>query len=116
VAVRQRAQRRGAGAVYHVAHRLYYLRNNAGPAADRSCDGPAAAVHHVHRCGIRSPADFTVGISNSFKYKRASLDFLVDVRRGGDVFNATQHYLTQRGLSTMTLDRDTPRVNRRRPA
>ena len=32
------------------------------------------------------------------------------MRRGGDVFNATEHYLTQRGLSTLTLDRDVPRV------
>ena len=28
----------------------------------------------------------------------------------GDIFNATEHYLTTRGLATSTLDRETPRV------
>jgi hypothetical protein len=37
-------------------------------------------------------------------------DELEGFRRGGDVFNATQHLLTQRGLSMQTLDRETPRV------
>jgi hypothetical protein len=34
----------------------------------------------------------------------------MDIRRGGDVLNATQHYLTRRGLTEGTLDRFTPRV------
>ncbi|MGV3707221.1 MAG: hypothetical protein ACO1Q7_00135 [Gemmatimonas sp.] len=51
-----------------------------------------------------------MGLTNSFRYKGLSLSFLVDFRRGGDVFNATQHYLTTRGLAMRTLDRETPRV------
>jgi hypothetical protein len=35
---------------------------------------------------------------------------LLDIRKGGDIFNATEHYLTARGLSKRTLDRDQPRV------
>jgi hypothetical protein len=89
---------------------LYYLRNNAGQLLiDPGTGLPLRSTTFIDAGYDRQP-NFTVGISNTFKYKRASLDFLVDVRRGGDVFNATQHYLTQRGLSTMTLDRDTPRV------
>ena len=38
------------------------------------------------------------------------MSFLFDIRKGGDVFNATEHYLTIRGLATSTLDRNTPRV------
>src|SRR5205814_8334766 len=53
---------------------------------------------------------YMVGITNTFRHNRISLDFLVDLRRGGDVFNATEHYLTTRGLSTETLDREQPRV------
>ena len=34
----------------------------------------------------------------------------MDIRKGGDVFNATEHFLTSRGLSNRTLDRDQPRV------
>src|ERR1051326_3915319 len=54
--------------------------------------------------------DFTTGIGNTTRYKRFSLDFLLDVRKGGDIFNATEHYLTTRGLSMETLDRNQPRV------
>jgi hypothetical protein len=36
----------------------------------------------------------------------------VDIRRGGDVLNATEHFLTTRGLSERTLDREQPRVIR----
>ena len=35
---------------------------------------------------------------------------MLDIRKGGDVFNATQHYLTTHGLSMETLDRNQPRV------
>lgn len=59
--------------------------------------------------GDRQP-DFTVGLANTFQYKNLSLNFLFDFRVGGDVYNATEHYLTTRGLSKRTLDRDTPRI------
>lgn len=59
--------------------------------------------------GDRNP-DFTVGLSNNFIYKDFSLNFLLDMRVGGDVYNATEHYLTTRGLSKRTLNRDTPRI------
>lgn len=59
--------------------------------------------------GDRQP-DFTVGLSNTLRYKDFSLNFLFDFRVGGDVYNATEHYLTTRGLSNRTLDRETPRI------
>jgi hypothetical protein len=43
-------------------------------------------------------------------WKRFSLSALMDIRKGGDVFNATEHWLTARGLSERTLDRWEPRV------
>ena len=58
---------------------------------------------------FRSP-DFTVGVTNTFRYKRFQLNFLIDIRKGGDVLNATEHFLTSRGLTDRTLDRDKPRV------
>ncbi len=60
--------------------------------------------------GYDRQPDFTVGITNTFRYKRFSMNFLIDIRRGGDVYNATEHFLTARGLSERTLDRDVPRV------
>jgi TonB-linked SusC/RagA family outer membrane protein len=57
----------------------------------------------------RNP-NYTVGLTNTLRYRKATLTFLLDMRRGGDVFNATEHYLTARGLSMNTLDRERPRV------
>ena len=89
---------------------LYYLRNNAGQLLIDPATGLPLRSSTFIDAGYDRQPKYTIGISNTFKYKRASLDFLVDLRRGGDVFNATQHYLTQRGLSLQTLDRDNPRV------
>ena len=60
--------------------------------------------------GYDRQPDFTIGLTNRFKYKRLGFDFLLDIRKGGDVFNATEHWLTVRGLATSTLDRETPRI------
>lgn len=56
--------------------------------------------------GDRNP-DFTSGITNTFNYKNWMLSFMVDVRVGGKVFNATENSLVRSGLSTKTLDRGT---------
>lgn len=65
--------------------------------------------HLVQRGYDRQP-DFTIGLNNDFKYNRWGLHFLFDIRKGGDVFNATEHYLYVRGLAKNTEDRWTPRV------
>jgi TonB-linked SusC/RagA family outer membrane protein len=96
---------------------LFYLRDTVkgSPAYGQLLIDPASGLP------IRSPTNFidggydrqpkyTVGLTNTFRRKRLSLDFLLDFRRGGDVFNATEHYLTVRGLAMSTLDRNTPRV------
>ncbi len=57
----------------------------------------------------RNP-DFVIGFVNGFTYKSLSLNFLIDARKGGDVYNGTESYLYRTGLSTKTLDRETPRV------
>ena len=60
--------------------------------------------------GYDRQPNFTIGLNNDFKYNRWGLHFLFDIRKGGDVFNATEHYLTVRGLAKNTEDRWTPRV------
>jgi TonB-linked SusC/RagA family outer membrane protein len=52
----------------------------------------------------------TLGTINRFRYKDWSLSFLWDLRVGGDVFNATNMYLTTLGRSFKTVDRLTPRA------
>lgn len=55
--------------------------------------------------GNREPT-FSGGWSNDFTYKNFSLSFLIDFRIGGDIYSGTQYYLTSRGQSLRTLDRD----------
>ena len=89
---------------------LYYLRNTAGKLLiDPTTGLPLRSTLFVDAGYDRQP-DFTIGLTNTFRYKRFSMNFLVDIRKGGDVFNATEQFLTSRGLSTRTLDRDKPRV------
>jgi TonB-linked SusC/RagA family outer membrane protein len=89
---------------------LFYLRNNQNQILiDPTTGLPLRSSTFIDHGYDRQP-NYTIGLSNDVKYKRASMSFLFDIRRGGDVFNATQHYLTVHGLATGTLDRNTPRV------
>jgi TonB-linked SusC/RagA family outer membrane protein len=90
----------------------FYLRNKNGELLIDPASGlplRQAASVFVDGGYDRQP-DFQIGLTNNFKYNRFGLSFLVDFRKGGDVFNGTQHFLTSRGLATSTLDRETPRV------
>jgi hypothetical protein len=55
--------------------------------------------------GNREP-DFIAGINNSLRYKNFNLSFLLDIRKGGDVFNGTEYALVLNGLSKRTLLND----------
>lgn len=91
----------------------FYLRNDKGDLLINPASGlPVRSTVVIQGPGNgydRQP-DFSIGITNTFTYKNFALSFLLDIRKGGDVLNATQSFLTQRGLSTMTLDRQVPRI------
>ncbi len=88
----------------------FYLRNNQGQLLiDPTTGLPLRSSTFIDRGYDRHP-DFTVGLTNSFRYNKLSLNVLLDFRKGGDVYNATDQYLTARGLSMRTLDRNIPRV------
>jgi TonB-linked SusC/RagA family outer membrane protein len=89
---------------------LFYQRNNQGQLLiDPTTGLPIRNTNFVDAGYDRQPL-WTMGVTNNLRYKRASLTMLWDFRRGGDVFNATQHFLTTRGLSMQTLDRDQARI------
>jgi TonB-linked SusC/RagA family outer membrane protein len=91
----------------------FYLRNKNGDLLINPANGlpvRSDAISTFIDAGYDRQPDFTIGLTNTLRYKRVSLDFLLDIRKGGDVFNATEHYLTARGLSPRTLDREQPRV------
>ena len=89
---------------------LFYLRNDNGDVLIDPNSGYPVRSNIFVDAGYDRQPDFTVGLTNSFSYKNLSLSFLLDFRKGGDVLNATQHYLTARGLTPETLDRFEPRV------
>jgi TonB-linked SusC/RagA family outer membrane protein len=95
---------------------LFYLRDTVknSPAYGQTLIDPTTGLPLRSSTFIdhgydRQP-DFTIGLSNNIRVKRTTLSFLFDIRKGGDVFNATQHYLTIHGLATSTLDRNKPIV------
>ena len=89
---------------------LFYLRNTAGDILIDPTSGlPLRNTAFVDGGYDRQP-DFTIGLTNTFRFKDVSVSVLFDFRKGGDVLNATEHYLTARGLTERTLDREAPRV------
>jgi TonB-linked SusC/RagA family outer membrane protein len=89
---------------------LFYLRNNQGEILIDPTTGLPIRSTDFFNAGYDRQPDYTIGLTNTLRRGRMSLSFLLDIRKGGDVFNATEHYLTARGLATSTLDRDQPRV------
>jgi hypothetical protein len=51
-----------------------------------------------------------MGVVNTFTYKNLSLSLLLDIRKGGDIFNGTERFLYNEGLSMQTLDRNETRI------
>jgi TonB-linked SusC/RagA family outer membrane protein len=89
---------------------LFYLRNDAGQLLiDPTTGLPLRNTNFVDAGYDRQPL-WTMGVTNNLRYKKLTVSMLWDFRRGGDVFNATQHFLTTRGLSMQTLDRDQARI------
>lgn len=89
---------------------LFYLRNNNGDILINPISGlPVRSTTFIDAGYDRQP-DFSIGLTNSFAYKNLSLSFLLDIRKGGDVLNATEHFLTTLGLSKNTLDREQQRI------
>jgi ferric enterobactin receptor len=52
--------------------------------------------------GNREPT-WIGGFNNTFRYRRFMLSFLLDIRKGGDVYNGTEYSLVANGLSKRTL-------------
>ena len=88
----------------------FYLRNKQGAILIDPTTGLPLRDGNFVDAGYDRQPKWTMGVTNSVTMGRFNVSALVDFRRGGDVFNATQHFLTTRGLATNTLDRETPRV------
>src|SRR5690625_3119770 len=60
----------------------------------------------THEIGNREPKMFG-GLNNEFQYKNWNLSFLLDYRIGGDIYNGTDYYMTNNGMSARSQDRET---------
>jgi TonB-linked SusC/RagA family outer membrane protein len=88
----------------------FWLRNKGGELIINPSSGlPINSVDFVSNGSDRWP-DWTFGLTNNFSYKNFNLSFLLDFRKGGDVLNATEHWLTVKGMTKRTLDREEPRI------
>lgn len=88
----------------------FFLRNKSGQLLISPTSGlPVRSTTFIDAGYDRQP-DWTLGLSNNVTYGKFRLSMLWDFRKGGDILNATDHYLTAKGLSTETLDREKPRV------
>ncbi len=88
---------------------FHYLRNNQGRVIINPTSGIPVIEQTFTVIGDRQP-DFTLGTLSSMRYKNWTLNFLLDTKIGGDVFNATEMYLTINGKSQRTKDREVSRV------
>jgi TonB-linked SusC/RagA family outer membrane protein len=86
-----------------------YERNSKGDVLINPNNGLPVVEQLFKIRGDRNP-DFTLGINNSFRLNRFRLNFLWDLKVGGDIFNGTHRFLTLAGKSPLTADRFTPRV------
>ena len=89
---------------------FFYLRNKDGKLLIDPTTGLPLRSSVFIDAGYDRQPQWTSGVTNNIRVGKFLFSTLFDIRRGGDVFNATQHELTTRGLSMRTLDRDQPRV------
>jgi len=87
-----------------------FMKNKNGDLLISPSTGlPIQATSEYTPIGDRQP-DYKFGLINTFTYKDLFLSFNLDIRKGGDVFNANEMMMTINGISKRTLDREQPRV------
>jgi hypothetical protein len=70
---------------------------------------PATGLYKINTnnpiVGNREPT-FLAGFNNTLRYKHFILSFLLDIRKGGDIYNGTEYAMVVNGLSKRTLLND----------
>ncbi len=82
-----------------------YLRNTKGQIMIDPGTGNPLVNPNYQKIGDRNP-DFTLGINNSFVYKKFTFSFLFDIKKGGDIMNGTGYWSTLTGINPLTLNRE----------
>jgi ferric enterobactin receptor len=103
-----RGQFKKDGSIHDLAGGTY-RRNSAGQILISPTTGLPLINSTFEKVGDRQQ-DWFGGVTSRLNYKDFTLSFTLDVRKGGDVFNGTELALYRMGLSTRTLDRNTPKI------
>jgi ferric enterobactin receptor len=88
---------------------IKYLRNKAGDIVVNALTGIPILDPNFQYIADRQ-SKWVGGITQNLNYKSIGLTFTLDVRKGGAVFNGTELALYRLGLSTRTLNRETPKI------
>ncbi|MEP7322946.1 MAG: SusC/RagA family TonB-linked outer membrane protein [Saprospiraceae bacterium] len=100
---------RGAGTATAIGG-FSYLRNSKGNILVDATTGLPLPNSNFLPIGDRNP-DFNLGFVNKISFKKnLSLSFLIEVRKGGDIFNGNEFFLARSGLSNKIPDREKPFV------
>ncbi len=98
-------QRIQEGEAYGIFFGTRFLRDDQGRMVIDPTTGIPLQDPVDGKVGDPTP-DFTLGLRNTFNYKGISLTFLLDLRKGGDVYNGTSGVLNNFGVGIETLDRN----------
>ena len=98
-------QRIAEGEPYGIFYGTRFLRDDQGRVVINPDDGIPFEDPNEGIVGDPNP-DFLLGFRNTFSYKGFRLSFLLDIRRGGDVYNGTKGVLNNFGVGAETLDRN----------
>lgn len=93
------------GALTTLTANTAYQRNNAGELLISPLTGLPLTTTFTSWpvAGDRNP-DFKMGVYNNFTYKGFNLNFLFDIKKGGDVFNGTGLFLYNLGLHPKSIE------------
>jgi TonB-linked SusC/RagA family outer membrane protein len=93
-----------AGQPYGALYGTKYLRNESGQKIIGD-DGYPIVDPVKGVIGNPNP-DWTAGIHNSLRFRSFSLEFLFDIRKGGDIWNGTKNTVNYFGTGAETAKRD----------
>jgi len=87
-----------------------FRRNTAGQLLISPTTGLPLIDANFVPIGDRNPT-FKIGLINNFTiHNNLSISFNLDIRKGGDIFNANEMMMYLQGTSLKTMNRETPRV------
>ena len=89
------------GLPYSQVMGFVYLRDDAGDLVLDDAGLPQSDTLRAFGTGVHPNS---LGINNRVSFGNLSLSFLVDIKTGGKIYNATEAYGTFRGLTKQTLE------------